>query len=278
VELVEQALAGDRQAWAGIWDLHGPRLHAYARNLLGHEQDANDAVADTFVSAAEHLAELRDAEALRPVALLDLPPARAAALGGPRPGAPGRGRLPCRCRRRSAARRVHDQSRRRRGLRPAVGGGGGSRTGGPRAARARPQRRPRQWRRRGDHRRGGVRGLRQGQPAQARPRGGRAARRSSPPRGLRRARHAAEQLGRLLLHGVAQADRPPRGRLRGVRRLAQDHRRGAGSRSPCALRRHWCVPSRTAASRAPRHRTSSRCPSRQADRRRSGRHGARQQR
>jgi hypothetical protein len=66
---------------------------------------------------------------------------------------------------------------------------------------------------------------------------------------------------------VWQADRPPRERLRGVRRLAQDHRRGAVSRSPCALRRHWCVPSRTAASRAPRHRTSSRCPSRQAGRR-----------
>jgi RNA polymerase sigma factor (sigma-70 family) len=66
VELVAQALAGDRDAWAGIWDLHGPRLHAYARNLLGDEHDANDAVADTFVSAAEHLAELRDPEALRP--------------------------------------------------------------------------------------------------------------------------------------------------------------------------------------------------------------------
>lgn len=65
-QLVARALAGEREAWAGIWDLHGPRLHAYARRLLNDPYDADDVVADTFVSAAEHLGELRDAEALRP--------------------------------------------------------------------------------------------------------------------------------------------------------------------------------------------------------------------
>ena len=65
-ELVAAALAGDRSAWAGIWDLHGTALHSYAWRLLGSDHDAQDVVADTFVSAAEHLAELRDPDALRP--------------------------------------------------------------------------------------------------------------------------------------------------------------------------------------------------------------------
>ena len=65
-ELVEAALAGDRSAWAGIWDLHGPKLHSYAWRLLGNDHDAQDAVADTFVSAAENLHQLRDPEQLRP--------------------------------------------------------------------------------------------------------------------------------------------------------------------------------------------------------------------
>lgn len=66
MELVARALAGERQAWAEIWDLHGPRLHAYARRLLSDPFEVDDVVADTFVSAAEHLGELRDADALRP--------------------------------------------------------------------------------------------------------------------------------------------------------------------------------------------------------------------
>jgi RNA polymerase sigma factor (sigma-70 family) len=66
VELVARAVDGDRNAWAEIWDEHGPRLHAYARRLLSSPYDVDDVVADTFVSAAEHLAELRDPAALRP--------------------------------------------------------------------------------------------------------------------------------------------------------------------------------------------------------------------
>lgn len=66
MELVARALEGDRDAWAAIWDEHGPRLHAYARRLLSSPHDVDDVVADTFVSAAEHLSELRDPEALRP--------------------------------------------------------------------------------------------------------------------------------------------------------------------------------------------------------------------
>jgi RNA polymerase sigma factor (sigma-70 family) len=65
-QLVAAALAGDRSAWAGIWDLHGPQLHSYAWRLLGNDADAQDAVADTFVSAAENLHQLRDHEQLRP--------------------------------------------------------------------------------------------------------------------------------------------------------------------------------------------------------------------
>ena len=66
MELVARALDGDRDAWAEIWDEHGPRLHAYARRLLSSPYDVDDVVADTFVSAAEHLPELRDPSALRP--------------------------------------------------------------------------------------------------------------------------------------------------------------------------------------------------------------------
>ncbi len=65
-ELVAAALAGDRSAWAGIWDLHGTKLHSYAWRLLGSEADAQDVVADTFVSAAENLHQLRDPDQLRP--------------------------------------------------------------------------------------------------------------------------------------------------------------------------------------------------------------------
>ena len=66
MELVARALEGDRDAWSVIWDEHGPRLHAYARRLLSNPYDVDDVVADTFVSAAEHLAELRDPSSLRP--------------------------------------------------------------------------------------------------------------------------------------------------------------------------------------------------------------------
>jgi RNA polymerase sigma factor (sigma-70 family) len=65
-ELVDAALAGDRSAWSGIWDLHGAKLHSYAWRLLGNDHDAQDAVADTFVSAAENLHQLRDPDQLRP--------------------------------------------------------------------------------------------------------------------------------------------------------------------------------------------------------------------
>ena len=64
--LVARALAGDRSSWAQIWEAHGAGLHTYARRLLSDEHDAADAVADTFVSAAEHLADLRDPALLRP--------------------------------------------------------------------------------------------------------------------------------------------------------------------------------------------------------------------
>ena len=64
--LVERAARGDRDAWATIWDEHAPALHRYARRLLDQDGDAADAVADTFVAAAQHLGKLRDPDALRP--------------------------------------------------------------------------------------------------------------------------------------------------------------------------------------------------------------------
>jgi RNA polymerase sigma factor (sigma-70 family) len=64
-ELVERARSGDRSAWAQIWDEHADALHRYARRLLDQDTDAADAVADTFVAAAENLHQLREPEALR---------------------------------------------------------------------------------------------------------------------------------------------------------------------------------------------------------------------
>ncbi len=65
-ELVAGVLAGDREAFAAVYDRYGDRLYDYAHSMLRQREEAEDAVADGFVLVAERLGQLRDPERLRP--------------------------------------------------------------------------------------------------------------------------------------------------------------------------------------------------------------------
>ncbi|MFL6062955.1 MAG: sigma-70 family RNA polymerase sigma factor [Marmoricola sp.] len=65
-ELVTRVLAGDREAFAIVYDRYGPRLYDFAYSMLRHREDASDAVADSFVLFAQRLGQLRDPDRLRP--------------------------------------------------------------------------------------------------------------------------------------------------------------------------------------------------------------------
>ncbi|WP_421119163.1 sigma-70 family RNA polymerase sigma factor [Aquihabitans daechungensis] len=64
-QLVEAAQAGDRDAFAAIFDRYAPRVHAFCTRLLNEPHTASDATQDTFVAAAQRLDQLRDPSALR---------------------------------------------------------------------------------------------------------------------------------------------------------------------------------------------------------------------
>jgi len=65
-QLVSGVLAGDREAFAAVYDRYADRLHDFAYSMLRHREDAADAVADAFVTTAERLEQLRDPQRLRP--------------------------------------------------------------------------------------------------------------------------------------------------------------------------------------------------------------------
>jgi RNA polymerase sigma factor (sigma-70 family) len=65
-ELVRAATAGDRGAFAAIYDRYADRLHDFCWSLLRDRDEAADATQDAFVVAAERLGQLRDPERLRP--------------------------------------------------------------------------------------------------------------------------------------------------------------------------------------------------------------------
>ena len=48
-ELVAGVLAGDREAFAAVYDRYGDRLYDFAHSMLRQREDAEDAVADSFV-------------------------------------------------------------------------------------------------------------------------------------------------------------------------------------------------------------------------------------
>lgn len=65
-ELVGGVLAGDREAFAAVYDRYADRLHDFCWSVLRDRDEAADAVQDTFVLAVERLAQLNDPERLRP--------------------------------------------------------------------------------------------------------------------------------------------------------------------------------------------------------------------
>jgi RNA polymerase sigma factor (sigma-70 family) len=65
-ELARAAVAGDRAAFAAIYDRYADRLHDFCHTLLADRDEAADATQDTFLIAAERLGQLRDPERLRP--------------------------------------------------------------------------------------------------------------------------------------------------------------------------------------------------------------------
>ncbi len=65
-ELARAAIAGDREAFAGIYDRYADRLHDFCVGMLRDGDGAADCVQDTFCTAATRLPQLREADKLRP--------------------------------------------------------------------------------------------------------------------------------------------------------------------------------------------------------------------
>jgi RNA polymerase sigma factor (sigma-70 family) len=65
-ELASAAAAGDRAAFARIYDRYADRLHDFCVGMLRDREAAADCVQDTFCAAATRLSQLRDPDKLRP--------------------------------------------------------------------------------------------------------------------------------------------------------------------------------------------------------------------
>ncbi len=64
--LVARVLDGDRDAFAAVYDRYADRLYDFAQSMLRNPEDASDSVADSFVTFAEKLPQLREPDRLRP--------------------------------------------------------------------------------------------------------------------------------------------------------------------------------------------------------------------
>ena len=65
-QLAVAAAAGDRAAFAGIYDRYADRLYDFCVGMVRDRDTAADCVQDTFCTAATRLASLRDPDKLRP--------------------------------------------------------------------------------------------------------------------------------------------------------------------------------------------------------------------
>lgn len=65
-ELAGAAAAGDRRAFAGIYDRYADRLHDFCVGMVRDRDAAADCVQDVFCTAATTLSQLREPEKLRP--------------------------------------------------------------------------------------------------------------------------------------------------------------------------------------------------------------------
>jgi len=63
-ELLESCRRGDVRAFERLYEEHGTRMKSLARNLLGHETDAEDAVQETFLKVYRGAASFRGSAAL----------------------------------------------------------------------------------------------------------------------------------------------------------------------------------------------------------------------
>jgi RNA polymerase sigma factor (sigma-70 family) len=63
---VSAAAAGDRRAFAGIYDRYADRLHDFCVGLVRDRDTAADCVQDVFCTAAAQLPKLHDPDKLRP--------------------------------------------------------------------------------------------------------------------------------------------------------------------------------------------------------------------
>jgi RNA polymerase sigma factor (sigma-70 family) len=65
-ELARASAAGDRRAFAGIYDRYADRLHDFCVGMLRDRDGAADCVQDVFCIAATRLPQLREPDKLRP--------------------------------------------------------------------------------------------------------------------------------------------------------------------------------------------------------------------
>ena len=65
-ELALASAAGDRDAFAGIYDRYADRLHDFCVGMLRDRESAADCVQDVFCIAATRLSQLREPDKLRP--------------------------------------------------------------------------------------------------------------------------------------------------------------------------------------------------------------------
>jgi RNA polymerase sigma factor (sigma-70 family) len=65
-ELARASVAGDKRAFAAIYDRYADRLHDFCVGMLADRDGAADCVQDTFCIAATRLPQLRDPDKLRP--------------------------------------------------------------------------------------------------------------------------------------------------------------------------------------------------------------------
>lgn len=59
-EIVRSAKEGNKESFAQVYDMIAPELYRVALYTLGNEQDAEDAVSETFVEAYKGIKNLRD--------------------------------------------------------------------------------------------------------------------------------------------------------------------------------------------------------------------------
>src|SRR3546814_9636640 len=65
-ELVERAAAGDRDAFAALYDRYATPVHYLLRRMLRDDHEASDALQDTFIAAVDRPHQLRDPSRFRP--------------------------------------------------------------------------------------------------------------------------------------------------------------------------------------------------------------------